>query len=306
MKLSRTEPPLPPNRGKDFWSVVDCFNEQRRSVACFIHRHYEIGMHGHEFIEVNVVLRGRGRHDLEETSFATAPGDVFVIPPRARHGYAQQRPLDVYHLLLHPQFIRAHQTELRTLPGYLLFFSVEPFYRAETRFRYGLKLAPGVHRRVVGLLDLIRQEVAEEGAQQDQVVEPLTLGFIALLCRAYAAQHAAAREDRGFHPNTRAMRAVIELVAARYGEKLTLDDLACAARIQKNYFCRIFRRITGVTPMDYVTQYRLNVARRLLRESRLTITQIAYETGFYDSAHFSRQFARAFGTPPSRLRLASE
>lgn len=282
--------------------MVDCFNEQKRSVACFIHRHYEIGMHGHEFIEVNVVLRGRGRHYMQDASFATTAGDVFVIPPRVRHGYVQEQTLDVYHLLLHPQFIRAHQTELRTLPGYLLFFSVEPFYRAETRFRYGLKLKPGPHHRVVALLDMIRQEVVEAKSPQDQVAEPLTLGLIALLCRFYADQHTVTKRDGGFHPNTHAMRSVIELVAARYGEKLNLDDLARAARVQKNYFCRIFHRITGLTPMKYVTQYRLNVARRLLRESSLTITQIAYETGFCDAAHFSRQFTRSFGHPPSRLR----
>jgi AraC-like DNA-binding protein len=98
------------------------------------------------------------------------------------------------------------------------------------------------------------------------------------------------------------MQAAIDLVAARYGDKVTLDDLAQAANMQRNYFCRIFRQVTGITPMEYLLQYRVQVASRLLRETESSITEIGYAIGFADASHFCRAFSRIMGTSPSRFR----
>lgn len=290
--------------GKDHWSVRDVFRPVPQPVCAFVHRNYHIGMHTHDFIEVNVVLAGRGRHYMQEHAFETAAGDVFVIPPEVSHGYEQEEALDVFHLLLHPLFVQRHGLTLQGLPGFMLLFTVEPYVRRETGFRYGLHLEGEAFRTVAELQGLLAGEAGRDGADRDVAVESLTLYLLTFLCRCYAAERpvAAAEEPPEQHPHWRVVQAVMELVARRFQERLMLADLAQAAHLQRNHFCRVFHAATGLTPMDYLQQHRIQVARRLLRETDLSVTAIGLQTGFCDTAHFSRQFSRLVGISPARYR----
>lgn len=299
---------LGPEPGKDHWAVRDVFHPVPQPVRAFVHRNYQIGMHTHDFIEVNLVLRGRGRHHLQEHAFATSMGDVFVIPPTVPHGYEQEEALDVLHLLLHPLFVQRHGPALRALPGFLLLFTVEPYFRRETGCRYGLHLEGAAFEQATTLGQMLIAEAEREAADRDTAVDALTVYLLASLCRAYVAQRQAAGEAPTpagapeSHPHWRALQAVFELVGHRYRERLTLADLAAAAHMQRHYFCRMFRAATGMTPMDYLQQHRIQVAQLLLRETDTAVGEIALQTGFCDSAHFSRQFSRVAGLSPARYR----
>jgi transcriptional regulator GlxA family with amidase domain len=127
--------------------------------------------------------------------------------------------------------------------------------------------------------------------------------LLARLCRWYVE---AMPEDRpGVVPPTdrmQSIRAALSLVEARYARKLELDDLARAEHLQRNHFCRIFRRATGLPPMTYVNHLRVQKARELLCHSDRSITEIGAAVGFYDTAHFSRSFRKIQGESPTACR----
>ena len=301
---------LPPANGKDHWSVPDLFVPLGRValVQAFIFPHYAIGMHTHDFFEINLVLTGQGRHYVQAQALDTASGDVFVIPPHVSHGYRQEHDMDVFHLLLHPVFVQRHLAELRSLPGFLMLFTVEPYFRQQVGFRYGLRLDGDalVHARQIMEL-LITEHVANRPGR-DLVLESLTLYWLAFLCRAYSAQlPAGTAADLGqAHPQWRAIQNVFALVEQRFQERLTLDDLAQAAHMQRHYFCRFFHAATGMTPMKFLMQHRLQQARDLLRDTTLSVTAVGTQAGFYDTAHFSRTFTAWQGLSPFRFRAASQ
>ncbi len=54
--------------------------------------------------------------------------------------------------------------------------------------------------------------------------------------------------------------------------------------------------------MEYLNYYRLNMGKRLLASTEMTVTEIAHETGFYDSAHFSNLYRKYFGSSPLKAR----
>ncbi len=301
---------LPPAIGKDHWSVADCFVPLGRAalVQPFIQPHYAMGMHTHDFIEVNLVLTGRGRHYAQAHALGTSPGDVFVIPPHVSHGYRQENAMDVFHLLLHPLFVQRHLAELRSLPGFLMLFTVEPYFRQQADFRYGLHLDGDAFAHARQIQELLVVEHVANGPGRDLVLESLTLYWLAFLCRAYSAQlPAGAAADIGqTHPQWRAVHNVFALVEQRFQERLTLDDLAQAAHMQRHYFCRFFRAATGMPPMAFLMQHRLQTARDLLRDTTLSVTEVGTRTGFYDTAHFSRTFTAWQGQSPFRFRAASQ
>ncbi len=94
-------------------------------------------------------------------------------------------------------------------------------------------------------------------------------------------------------------------IEAHSAEPVTLEDVAAFAGFSPYHFLRLFRRVTGVTPHQYLVQCRLRRAARLLAEPGQSITDVAYDVGFGDLSNFVRSFRRAAGLSPRAFRNAS-
>jgi AraC-like DNA-binding protein len=97
-------------------------------------------------------------------------------------------------------------------------------------------------------------------------------------------------------------RAAAHCIETRSGEALTLDDVAAAAGLSPFHLLRVFRQSIGVTPHQYLMRVRLMQALRLLRDSTLPVTDVAYDSGWADLSNFNRAFQREFGRSPRALR----
>ncbi len=99
--------------------------------------------------------------------------------------------------------------------------------------------------------------------------------------------------------------AVLEAVSAmeaHVSELLSLDQLADISGVSPRQLNRLFRDNLGSTTMQFYREMRLDKAQNLLRNSPLSLTEIALATGFADSSHFSRACRAHFGRPPSAFR----
>ena len=85
-------------------------------------------------------------------------------------------------------------------------------------------------------------------------------------------------------------------------KEITLDDMALAAGFSTKYFCSFFKELTGKTPVEYLNSYRVERACRKLLGSDLSITQIAYGSGFNDLSYFIKTFKKIKGSSPSIYR----
>ena len=120
--------------------------------------------------------------------------------------------------------------------------------------------------------------------------------FVHLL-RHYTAQETIVPAEAGGLPRYQ-LRQVIEYVDAHLDQDLTLADLAAIAQLSPNYFTRLFKQSTRLTPHQYVIQQRVERAKRLLREGKLAIADIALEVGFAHQSHLNRHFKRWVGMTP--------
>ena len=102
----------------------------------------------------------------------------------------------------------------------------------------------------------------------------------------------------------RRIRKSIELMHSQLDQNLSLKDLAAASYLSPFHFARLFKKITGVTPHNYLAAVRTQKAQLLLADHSLSVNAIAAKVGYLSSSHFTKAFRSATGTTPREFRKA--
>lgn len=93
-----------------------------------------------------------------------------------------------------------------------------------------------------------------------------------------------------------------QIIEQEYHNSLTLDQLARHVGMSKYHLQRLFKKIIGISPLEYTTKLRMNEAFVLLQTTEDTITEIAHNLGYKSSAYFSSVFHHHTGYTPSDYR----
>ncbi|HXU76113.1 MAG TPA: helix-turn-helix domain-containing protein [Methylomirabilota bacterium] len=93
-----------------------------------------------------------------------------------------------------------------------------------------------------------------------------------------------------------------EFIALNQAEELSLTKVAKAVNTSSFYFCKLFKKATGLNFTDYVSRVRIEKAKNLLLNPNLRISEIAFEVGFQSLTHFNRVFKKIIGQSPTQYR----
>ncbi|MBS4007248.1 MAG: PocR ligand-binding domain-containing protein [Clostridium sp.] len=102
--------------------------------------------------------------------------------------------------------------------------------------------------------------------------------------------------------NRQVVDNIKKYIRKNYDKDLTLDDIAASVYLSPYYAARVFKHGQGMTIMNYLTQVRIEEAKKLLRNPRFQIEEIAQKLGFNDASYFSKVFRRNEGMSPSQFR----
>jgi PAS domain S-box-containing protein len=98
------------------------------------------------------------------------------------------------------------------------------------------------------------------------------------------------------------MRAVLEYVRDHYARTIEVQELAALVHCSVSQFERRFRKVFQISPVKHIMNVRIRAACTRLTDTNDTIAAIALECGFYDHAHFTRNFRKTMGVSPSEYR----
>lgn len=122
----------------------------------------------------------------------------------------------------------------------------------------------------------------------------LALGFIADIAEYATGLNSQVRNDLAHR--------VLDFIDTHCGERLTCAKIAGEFSYHPSYINRIIHSYTGFSLHDYVTRRRIRKATKLLTETELSMTEIAYQLSFYDSSHFCKVYQAHVGISPSDVR----
>lgn len=177
---------------------------------------------------------------------------------------------------------------LRALPGYLIFTAADraraPLLDDTLRLITHRIFAsrPGSMASVVKLSEAAFIELIRASAERQ--------GDLAAIMAAFEDRHIA-----------RALKSIHE----RAHSPWTVESLAQEAGMSRSRFAERFRDLLGMSPMAYLSEWRLQKALAMLDDSRASVQQIAVQAGYQSPAAFTRAFATRFGAPPTEYRRAA-
>jgi AraC-like DNA-binding protein len=171
----------------------------------------------------------------------------------------------------------------------------------ELRYQPGVGVDDAVMRGLVGSLT-----PAFESPEQTSrlFVEHVTLAVAVHVAKTYGGM-VPATNARGGLAAWQVKRAEDALAANLEGD-LSLADLANDCGLSASHFSRAFRQSTGLSPHQWLQQRRVDAAKGLLADRKLSLSEVALACGFADQSHFTRVFARLAGISPGAWRRKLE
>ncbi|WPX08287.1 AraC family transcriptional regulator [Anaerocellum danielii] len=108
--------------------------------------------------------------------------------------------------------------------------------------------------------------------------------------------------NREFNSKLEKIKAALDYINLNYSNPLSTEELSKITNLSKYYFCRLFKEITHLTPIDYINKFRVEKAIELIKNTNLSISEIAFEVGFNNVSYFIKIFKEYVGMTPLQYK----
>lgn len=264
----------------------------------------------HMIVRGHCVLEVPGRDD---PVLPLSAGDIVVFPHGDAHALADRAGSDKLPGL---QVLQAHQAGRPPFAGAGPATTIVcGHFEFDRRFDHRLlgDLPPLIHvaqsaPHQLSWLETVTAAIIQETGSgrpgADTVARRLAEVLFVQILRTHIAQAAPARGYLAALGDARISDA-IRIIHGGAHTSLSLDGIARAVAMSRSAFANRFRELVGVTPIRYLTEWRMLKARELLETTSLPIPAVSERVGYMSEAAFNRAFKRAFGQGPGALRRAA-
>ena len=253
-----------------------------------------IPWHWHEEVEFGIILSGTAEVLTADASYILKEGEGYFMNPNIlasmRRAPETAGPVVTHTYIFHPVFLAGH-------------------FRSIFETKY---INPVIHNRNVdflalrgeteyqrGILKKLRQaDVLQKSPDTELQTRSLFSEIWLLLMKEIQNQPPRPVNLK----NQDRIQTMLSFIHQHYAEKLSLEDIAASAAVSPRECIRCFQSTIRRSPGEYLNDYRLDAAKKLLAETDLTVTEISLKTGFSSNAYFGRVFREKTGTTPVKYR----
>lgn len=254
--------------------------------------------HVHDFLVLAYFEHGAGSLRLGAREWPLSSGDAFVIAPGEMvrfSGHGPGRPAEGWCVFFPPELIASDP-----LGGALGWRAHPLLYRFVGRQGGGAQRLPVPASERAAWSQRVQAIEAELREPRDGSAEA-ALAHLTLLLVSAARISVDIGQDLRQHREP-LLAAVFELIEAHYGEPISLATIAAEVGLTPGHLTTVVRRKTGRSVQRWITERRMAEARRLLRETDLTVETIAARAGYRQASFFIKQFRRDHTVTPAAWR----
>ena len=241
---------------------------------------YMFGPYTRENYVLHMVVKGCGEYRIGKKRYKVSKGQAFLIPPGTETVYKADRED----------------------PWVYVWLGFHGYKTQELLNRLGFRN----DNHVITLKDTAKFEDLI-----DQIMDASQLTFLNEMKRTglFYAALTALLEERQEEEGTEAdysdtlyVKVAVDTMVTSYNKKLRISDIARMIGINRSYLTNIFKKELGISPQEFLINFRLEKAAQMLRETEEPIGNIAITVGYSDSLSFSKAFKQKYGMQPSSYR----
>lgn len=270
---------------RDDFPIRFIYNQWTHKKILFEH-------HWHRQLEFLYVVRGRLCIQCGAQKYSITGGQAALVNSNQVH-FAQclSESAEYYVIVVDPGFICGSASNAVQAKY------IAPIFDGGITFPNKIT-DPAVIQCITGLIEELKQKT--DG--YELMVQSSFLRFLGLLVRLPNPQGSRSMAVAQTEKKLEKLLCVLEFIRNNYTYEISLETLAEMTHVSVSHFCRMFKSVTGETPVEYMNKIRLNKSCELLMTSDRKITEIALLSGFSNSAYFCRTFKKQFMVTPSEYR----
>lgn len=235
--------------------------------------------HSHDSYVIEFVEEGVDRFFCKNTIHHAPAGSFVLINPLEVHTGASSGSTALRYRSLYP--------------------SVEMMIEVQSQFQPHVRTIPLFTKTVV--YDAILKKLFNQFWKSLEDSTPLRRQSLFMMfgLRLLQRHSFSNNEMRQIGIEKRPVQTIREYISDNYAEPISLDSLSAISGLSPFYLLRSFRKETGIPPYEYLISLRIERSKQFLLQ-RMSIAQVALETGFSDQCHFTRFFKRLVGVTPGQ------
>lgn len=243
--------------------------------------------HYHSSVEMMKVLEGKINLQIGTNYYECNKGDIVFILPSMLHGVSS---------LTEDAMIQGvvFETSLVNIP--ILQFDFSEMFHRNQRIQYIINEKDDIYEELCFNIDKILEVYGTFNANaRIQIVSRLLL-CMGLLIQKFSLEISI--HDK----NYRKLLPILQYIDKHYTEKIQIAELSKIIHVCDDRMIRLFKEVTGETPVEYILNLRVEHALKLLMEDNLSIAEIAEKTGFGSATYMTRVFKQKLGITPGKYK----
>ena len=243
--------------------------------------------HYHDFCKLVLLVSGQGEYTVEDRHYSLRAGDILLIGNGQIHRPEFATGLEYERIIFYisPEFLSKQSTEDCNLES--LF---------DGTFGHVLRLEERRYLKVFALAEQLETELKKESFGKSVLGNSLLLQLLVRVGR-YRDKGQPHREEHQQISDERIKRMLL-FIENHLAEELSVESLSEQFYISRYHLMRLFKKETGQSLYDYLTERRLFFARELMRQG-VPATESCFQAGFGCYSSFTRAYGKRFGTTPT-------
>lgn len=251
--------------------------------------------HWHNEIEFLRIDSGEAFFNIENSRLAVKAGDILIINPKEIHQAETSCSTGCHYTAFdfQPRLLDSSTNNL----GYMEYLS--PILINSVQFPHLLQSGETITTSVMRLLGEIQKVDIQKKTGKELYIKAYLLLIVAELynCHLFSCGESL-QAVRSL--NADRMQKVLDYIHCNYANDISTEQMARLCYLSPSNFCRMFKECSGTSFVEFLNNYRVNMALSLLKEKKYTITQIANMVGFHNSNYFAKVFKKSTGKSPSQ------
>ena len=250
--------------------------------------------HWHDEIELVYIKKGIGIIHVDFSQYTVSAGMIALILPGQLHSIEQfeNESMEYENIIFHPNMLISKKTDTCNTDFFLPLLSgtisVPVFYAPDSP----------CYAEIAACIDA-NDEICKTNPAGYQLFIKSQLFMFFFILFHKCSNRIPQKKD---YKSLEKMKLILKYIDNHYMSKITIADISQETGLSQSQFMKYFKKTMGTSFIEYLNEYRLTMASRLLLSSDSSILAIAGEVGFENLSYFNRTFKKRFGQTPREYR----